>query len=66
MERDELKDVGLAFAINKIKKDKLIREFIFEFKDKFKYVEEKWLWKSVSYLINFINNTKSKMQKRAS
>jgi hypothetical protein len=42
MEKNELKDIGLTFAINKIKKNKLIREFIFEFKDKFKYIEKKW------------------------
>jgi hypothetical protein len=43
MERNKLKDIGFAFAINKMKKDKLIREFISEFKDEFKYVEKKWL-----------------------
>jgi hypothetical protein len=41
MERDKLKDIGFAFAVNKVKKDKLICEFISEFKNKFKYVEEK-------------------------
>jgi hypothetical protein len=41
MERDKLKSIGLIFAINKVKKDKLVREFISEFKDKFKYVEKK-------------------------
>jgi hypothetical protein len=41
MEKDKLKNIGLAFAINKVKKDKLIREFIFEFKDKFKHIEKK-------------------------
>jgi hypothetical protein len=66
MERDELKGVGLAFAVNKVKKDKLVREFISEFKDELKHVEEKWLWESVSHLINLINSTESKMQKRAS
>jgi hypothetical protein len=43
MKRDELKDIGFAFAINKVKKNKLIREFISEFKNKFKYIEKKWL-----------------------
>ena len=41
MERNELKGIGLIFAINKVKKDKLVREFISEFKNKFKYVEKK-------------------------
>ena len=66
MERDKLKGIGLAFAINKVKKDKLVREFISEFKNKFKYVEKKWLWESVLYLINLINSTEFKMQKRVS
>jgi hypothetical protein len=61
MEKDKLKDIDLAFAVNKMKKNKLIREFIFEFKNKLKHVEKKWLWKSVLYLINLINSTKSKM-----
>jgi hypothetical protein len=43
MKRDKLKNIGLAFAVNKVKKDKLIREFISEFKNEFKHVEEKWL-----------------------
>jgi hypothetical protein len=43
MERDKLKNVDLTFAVNKVKKNKLIREFISEFKNKFKHVEEKWL-----------------------
>jgi hypothetical protein len=41
MKRDKLKDIGLVFAVNKIKKNKLIREFISEFKDKFKHIEKK-------------------------
>jgi hypothetical protein len=41
MKKDKLKSIGLAFAINEIKKDKLIREFISEFKNKFKYIEKK-------------------------
>jgi hypothetical protein len=41
MKRDELKGVGLVFAVNKIKKNKLVREFISEFKDKFKHIEKK-------------------------
>ena len=41
IEKDELKSVGLAFVINKVKKDKLIREFISEFKNKFKHIKEK-------------------------
>jgi hypothetical protein len=41
MKRDKLKNIGLTFAINKVKKDKLIREFISEFKDKLKHVEKK-------------------------
>jgi hypothetical protein len=43
MKRNELKNIGLTFAINKVKKNKLVREFIFEFKNKFKHVEKKWL-----------------------
>jgi hypothetical protein len=66
MKKDKLKDINFTFAINKIKKNKLVREFIFEFKNKFKYVEKKWFWESVSHLINLINSTKSKMQKRVS
>jgi hypothetical protein len=66
MEKNKLKNIGLIFAINKVKKDKLVREFISEFKNKFKYVEKKWLWESVLYLINLINSTEFKMQKRVS
>jgi len=61
MKKDKLKNIGFAFAVNKVKKNKLIREFISEFKDKLKHVKEKWLWESVLYLINLINNTESKM-----
>jgi hypothetical protein len=41
MEKNKLKDIDLAFAVNKMKKNKLIREFIFEFKNELKHVEEK-------------------------
>jgi len=41
MEKDKLKSIGLTFAINKVKKNKLVREFISEFKNKFKHVEKK-------------------------
>jgi hypothetical protein len=66
MIEDGLKGANLSITVNKVKKGKLVGEFLNQYENELKHVEKEWLWESVSHLINHINSAEIKKQKKAS